>query len=280
MKVNKHTQILSTNIHSSNNERQLFHTKLNKQFSNNKFFSYIHSKYSLPFLEVTNLSNSSSRDKIHPLNTMTMIDLHHIKSTKSLHNHKLLLNNISLSNKNNTRNQNNNDYYNIDYSLKNTYHSFLLGKFNPNTKENFDYFKHITCTKPNNSKEINKHKIKVEKKLKRISPTHKELCLKTNHYDSNINIHNICHLTNRLKKHYTQILNKNTTKDTQVHFSNIIHLNKKKIYENISSNIQKQISQINIHILNNPHICFNYQTSKNIFSNKQKESFPLIVTQN
>lgn len=75
-------------------------------------------------------------------------------------------------------------------------------------------------------------------------------------------------------------MNKNTTKDTQVYFSNITHLNKKKIYENISSNIKKQTSQINIHILNNPQICFNHQTYKNIFSNKQRESFPLIVNQN
>lgn len=280
MKVNKYTQILSTDIHSSNNEKQLFYTKLNKQSSKNKFFSYIHSKYSLPFLEVTNLSNSSSKGKLRPLNSVTMIGFQHVNSTKSLHNRKLLLNNISLSNQINTRNKNNNDYYNIDFSLKNTYHSFLLGNFHPNTKENSDYFKHLTCTKPNNSKEISKNKIKVEKKLKRISPIHKELCFKTNHYDSNINIHNICQLTNRLKKHYTQILNKNTTKDTQVHSSNLIHLNKKKIYENISLNIKKQISQINIHILKNPHICFNHQTSKNIFSNKQREYFPLIVTQN
>lgn len=66
--------------------------------------------------------------------------------------------------------------------------------------ESCDYFKYITCIKPNNSKEISKNKIKVEKKLKKISPIHKELCLKTNHYDSKINIYNICHLTNRLKK--------------------------------------------------------------------------------
>ena len=267
MKVNKHTQILSIDIHSSNNETQLFHTKLNKQSSNNRFFSFRHFKYSLPFLEVTNLSNSSSKDKLHPLNSMTMINLHHINSTKSLHNRKLLLNNISNSNKNNTRNINNNNYYNIDYSLQNTYHRFLLGNLLPNTKESCDYFKYISCSKPNNRKEIGKNKIKVEKKLKRISPIHKGLYLKNTQNDSNTNIQKSFQLANTLKKHYTQILNKNTTKDTHVHSSNIIHLNKKKIYKNRSSNIKKQISEINIHILNNPHICLNHKISKNIFSN-------------
>ena len=64
--TNKNKEIKLDNNSQHKEEQKLFTKKLQKLFTNQNTFSNF-SKQSLPYLEITNLSNSSSKEHLHSL---------------------------------------------------------------------------------------------------------------------------------------------------------------------------------------------------------------------
>ena len=273
--TNQKNEINLDNNSQHKEEQKLFTKKLSKLFTNQNTFSNS-SKQSLPYLEITNLSNSASKEHLHSLNNMTMSSLGAIKLNQqnSIHKHS---NSISTNQK-----STNQDYYNIEYSLRNTYNQFLLGN-NHNNKNN-GYFGYLKCTKNTKDKvsQGKQSKIKIYKKIKREDNINNiQICKEDNSNNVNIVKHSP-QITDAIRQHYLRILRKTKfdklNSNTQSNNAFLFNYNKKKIHDKIVLNMKKQTSQISSKLFNNPKTSSNHKLIHILFSNKTRKTIPLINT--